>query len=362
MGQDRSGRVRRFALKLAISLASTLAVVEVALRVWDATHERTPGLVAVRKYGGEPIYSPHPYLGYVLNPAHERNEVNTLGLRGPAIEPGRQPGVVRVLCLGGSTTYGAGLRAEQAYPMRLEQHLNAAAPDGLRFEVLNGGVPGYTSIDSLVNLELRLLALEPDVVLVYHGVNDARLVQARGYRSDYSHIRAPWRDPRDQVSPLDRWLVLRWRTWAWLTELTGRGFSAMSLENLVFVEGFTDRLLPPEPEVHRAGVEDFVRNLRNIVAVSRAAGAEAGLMTFATRRAEEDTEVALQPCINAMNAGILALAAEQDVPLFDVRAAIGGQWELYSDYVHCTADGCDRQARAIAETARAQGLWGLGPR
>ena len=47
---------------------------------------------------------------------------------------------------------------------------------------------------------------------------------------------------------------------------------------------------------------------------------------------------------------------------FDVRAAIGGQWELYSDYVHCTADGCDRQARAIAETARAQGLWGLGPR
>jgi len=362
MTQARSGRARRFALKLAISLVVTSTVVEVALRAWDATHQRSPGLGAVRKYGGEPIYSPHPYLGYVLNPAHERNEVNALGLRGPAIEPGPHPGVVRVLCLGGSTTYGAGLPAEKAYPARLQQHLDAAAPEGLRFEVLNGGVPGYTSIDSLVNLELRLLALEPDVVLVYHGVNDARLVQARGYRPDYAHIRSPWRDPRDQVSPLDRWLVLRWRTWAWLTELTGRGFSAMSLENLVFVEGFEDRMLPPEPEVNRAGVADFLRNLRNIVAVARASGAQAGLMTFATRRAEGDTEVALQPCIDAMNAGIVALAAEQGVPLFDLQAAIGGQWDLYSDYVHCTAEGCDRQASAIVEAARAQGLWGLRPR
>jgi lysophospholipase L1-like esterase len=362
MTEELSGRARRLLLKLGVSLAVTLVTVEVALRVWDATHQRSPGLVAVRKYSGEPIYSPHPYLGYVLNPAHERNEVNALGLRGPAVEGGRRAGVVRVLCVGGSTTYGAGLGAERAYPARLQAHLDAAAPAGLRFEVLNGGVPGYTSIDSLVNLELRLLALEPDVVLVYHAINDARLVQARGYRPDYSHIRGPWRDPRDQVSPLGRWLVVRWRTWAWVSELAGWGFSAMSLENLVFVEGFQERLMPPEPEVNHAGVADFVRNLRNIVAVSRAAGAQVGLMTFATRRSEGDPDVALQRCVDALNAGIVALATERDVPLFDVRAAIGGRWELFSDYVHCTPEGCDLQARAIAEAATAQGLWGLQPR
>ena len=94
-------------------------------------------------------------------------------------------------------------------------HNDAFDAGGLRFEVLNCGVPGYTSIESLVNLELRLLELDPDVVLIYHGINDARMVQGRGWRADYTHVRRSWRDPREQVSPLSRWLVDRVRTWAW---------------------------------------------------------------------------------------------------------------------------------------------------
>jgi len=97
------------------------------------------------------------------------------------------------------------------------------------------------------------------------------------------------------------------------------------------------------------------------VAVARANDVQACLMTFATRKAEDDRTALYQPCIDAMNAGILALVADQQVPLFDVRAAIGGQTDLFWDYVHCNAQGCERTAQAIVEQASDQRLWDLGP-
>jgi len=345
--------------KLSIAGVTTFLALEVGLRIWDAAHETSPGLEAVLKNEREPIYSPHPFLSYTLRPGHGSGEVNTLGLRGPEVDRIKPSEVFRILCVGASTTYGAGVTADQAYPARLGQELATRAPAGVRYEVLNCGVPGYTSVESLVNFELRLLDLDPDVVLVYHGINDARLIQGRGFRADYTHARRSWRDPREQVTSTERWLVGHVRAWAWASALAGRGFAAMSLENLVYVDDYLDVLVPPESELNRPGISAFLRNLRNIVAVARANGVEPCLMTFATRKAQNDRTALYQPCIDALNEGILALAAAEGVPLFDVRAAIGGQTDLFWDYVHCNARGCELQARAIAEQALAQGLWGL---
>jgi lysophospholipase L1-like esterase len=360
MRAEGSGGLRRVALKLAISLVATFAVLEVGLRVWDATHATSPGRTELRKLRSVPRYAQHPFLGYVLNPGQGTDEVNALGLRGAPVEARKPDGVVRILCLGGSTTFGAGVEADEAYPARLQARLDARAPAGVRYEVLNCGVPGYTSIDSLINLELRLLALQPDAVIVYHGVNDARLIQGREYRGDYSHVRHGWRDPRAQLGGLERWLIANVRCWAWARGISGQGLAAMSLPSLVFVDDSDRLLVPPEPEVNQAGVQDFLRNLRHIVAIARANGVEACLTTFATREPEDERMATLRRCIDAMNDGIVALAAEVDAPLLDLRSAIGDQPDLFWDFVHCNAAGCDRQAQAIVDQAPALGLWGLG--
>jgi hypothetical protein len=65
--------------------------------------------------------------------------INALGLREREL-PVEGPGERRVLVLGDSFTFGDGVKAEEAYPRRIEAELEAAG-SGLR--VVNAGVPGY---------------------------------------------------------------------------------------------------------------------------------------------------------------------------------------------------------------------------
>ena len=53
-------------------------------------------------------------------------------------------------------------------------------------EVINAGVPGYTSWETLINFQFRVLDIEPDLIIIYHGTNDthARLVLPKFYQSD----------------------------------------------------------------------------------------------------------------------------------------------------------------------------------
>lgn len=92
--------------------------------------------------------------------------INALGLRGPEVAVAKPAGVRRVLCLGDSCTFGAG----RPYPDMLQQILDERAPG--TFQVLNGGVIGYTSLHGLEWLERDLAPLAPDVVTLYFGWND----------------------------------------------------------------------------------------------------------------------------------------------------------------------------------------------
>lgn len=85
--------------------------------------------------------------------------INSSGLRGPEVTAAS----LRVLALGGSFTYGAGVSDERTWPMRLEERLRSRGHD---WRVLNGGVSSYTSRQKLRQLELYLPAWKPDLVLM----------------------------------------------------------------------------------------------------------------------------------------------------------------------------------------------------
>src|SRR5436309_2111017 len=71
----------------------------------------------------------------------------------------------------------------------LEDALNDAFKSP-RFEVINAGTPGWTTAENLINLQFRLLELQPDMVIVLEGVNDtyAMRMEEEG-KSDYSKFR-----------------------------------------------------------------------------------------------------------------------------------------------------------------------------
>jgi lysophospholipase L1-like esterase len=55
-------------------------------------------------------------------------------------------------------------------------------------QVINAGVGGYNCWEVLINLELRVLDLDPDLIIIYEGRNDVRagLVEPASYRGDDS--------------------------------------------------------------------------------------------------------------------------------------------------------------------------------
>ncbi len=100
-------------------------------------------------------------------------DVNSLGFRGPEIQMPKPPGTFRIFALGESSTFGwkGAVSHEHAWPALLEAKLRSAYP-GRPIEVVNAGVPGYTSIEQRINFMLRISRLQPDAILIYHGNND----------------------------------------------------------------------------------------------------------------------------------------------------------------------------------------------
>lgn len=113
-------------------------------------------------------------------------EINSHGFRTREFELPKPAGLVRVVCIGGSTTVAGRTNAE-TYPALLEARLRARHP-GLALEVLNLGVSGVTHEHWLTRLE-RVLAFEPDVVVHYEAVNDLSWRQLPRFARDHPWLR-----------------------------------------------------------------------------------------------------------------------------------------------------------------------------
>ncbi len=99
-------------------------------------------------------------------------ENNSSGFRGPEVrtDPSAKD-AYRILCIGDSVTFGFNADQGHSYPAQLAGFLRAKQ-EGLDFEIINAGVPGWTWLQGLRFLEREGLALEPDLVIMSHGVND----------------------------------------------------------------------------------------------------------------------------------------------------------------------------------------------
>lgn len=159
-------------LLLTIVLAGIFFFAEVFLRFF------MPQIFPVHPRG---LYESHPEIGYVLSPGFkgrlQRAEydveisVNSEGLRGQ--EPGNDADdTFRILILGDSQAFGAGVADSATFAVQLSQMLRQAAPAG-KIEVLNAAVPGYGTADQLHLLKVRQRQFAPDLIIVqFLSVND----------------------------------------------------------------------------------------------------------------------------------------------------------------------------------------------
>lgn len=111
------------------------------------------------------------------NPVWEIS-LNSNGFRNGEISMEKPPPVFRIVCLGDSWTFGVNVRQDQTYPRQLAAWLEREYPDS-RFEVINLGVLGYSSYQGLELLRRYAIHLDPDLLVIGFGMNDASVA---GYR------------------------------------------------------------------------------------------------------------------------------------------------------------------------------------
>lgn len=237
----------------------------------------------VRKVGK--AYRLHPILvvcgrpNAVLEAVGKEVRFNARGQRGTNVLdlPVPKPaGRFRIVCEGGSTTFDLLARNNAAtWPARLGALL---APDDV--DVANAGFPGWTSLESLLSLEIRDVDLRPDLVVVYSGVNDLQPAGHQPFVPDYSAGHAEILPRVTGVVPVPVRLVSRF----------------------LFVETLLDWLRPGRPEgvegyapayswsggarkddIPAEAVAVYERNLRSTIGVAAAHGAKVLLVTQAAR-------------------------------------------------------------------------------
>ena len=98
---------------------------------------------------------------------------NQLGFREREFQVPKPAGVYRVMVLGDSLTWGAGLAEAQRYTNRLEELLRETHA-GRQIEVLNFGVSGGPTVRERDLLAEHVDAVDPDLVVVGFCLNDTQ--------------------------------------------------------------------------------------------------------------------------------------------------------------------------------------------
>lgn len=370
----------RKGLRIALlSTALLLVVLELGLRGVglvkpDVLGQLRPDLQALLDQS--PMQG-HPYLGYAARPNYASPEGrvpqkshNEWGFRGPSVTLEKPEGVYRVVCLGGSSTYGHGPSSDATtWPARLQHYLNDPniAEHGLQVEVLNGGLSGYTTFASSINLAHRMVQFEPDLVIVYHTINDMRAA-----------LYDPPRPPEERQYPEPTIDNRHWRAvWPVVVEAPGESLLEHSMTYLVLRSVFSDYASkvdslntfamvdydPDDKDLYRrgdipeTGFTSFELNLRSIQAIAAAHGAR----TILASQGNDDRDImagsakAQLESMARMTDIVRRVAQETDAVFVDAKTQLEakavelGIDEIFTGEVHLTDLGAEHLALIFAK-------------
>lgn len=96
---------------------------------------------------------------------------NSLGLKNKEIER-KSENQFRILFLGDSLVWNGKTTSGKLYTQVIEENLNKQSEQNYKFEVINAGIPGYTTYQEMEFLKIYGLKMNPDMVILGFALND----------------------------------------------------------------------------------------------------------------------------------------------------------------------------------------------
>ncbi len=251
----------------------------------------------------------------------------------------KKPGITRIIAVGGSTTENntAYVKAKIDYASVLENSLNKRYLER-EFEVLNAGTAAFSSAHSLVNIALRLVDFNPDVIILMHNANDSSVnLYKPGTTGDYSNkYMKPYYLTLDIQSTLSiRGFLLQFRL------LRKLGVAKL------FHQKADDTLETPD---YQKGLSIFKRNLEmiNSICVSR----DIKLILLSQPRIDSTQRryARIQDeSFYAYNKAIADVSFANNIQFIDMHKKLGQNEIYFSDGLHYTPKGIHRFSQILFE-------------
>ncbi|MBI4881061.1 MAG: SGNH/GDSL hydrolase family protein [Planctomycetes bacterium] len=274
--------------------------------------------------------------------------INAQGFRGPDLIEPKPAGALRIAFLGGSTTFCAETRSDEAtWPAQVCRLLEEQTP-GIRFEYINAGLPALRAADSQRYLEARVARCQPDVIVIYHATND----MSRDTR-DLAGQQGLFTGDGGRQSALARLSV------AW--DLVEKNLRVKARQRAS--GGAADRLRFDPEELARG----FQGALESLIRSAEERAELVAVLTFSIRlRSEQTPEEQLEACSTSLfympymdvgrlaagfaayNGAIRAATAATGALLIDGEDEIPGDAVHFNDSVHLTDAGCRAMAERVA--------------
>jgi len=349
------------------SILLTFCLLEVGARLWLnylATPDQYDRYVLFTSIDPKNFaWTPHPYLDYYPTPNYKKGLTshNSLGYRNEEFSAEKPSNVYRIVALGGSSTYDVRIEDNaKTFTAQLEKLLTEKY--GYKnVQVINAGVPGYNSWEMLINLEFRVLDLDPDLIIIYEGTNDvhARLVVPSTYRGDDSGRRSQWMIPPVPLWEHSALLRIISRMMNFTRQVSVDDFVSpptylsWPFESRLDEDGLDPtKILEENPPIY------FQRNLENMIAVANEQGVEVLFSTWAYSPYLNDyaSKEYYQQGFQENNEVVKEVATSHHIPLFDFASVMPQDTKYWADGRHVNEAGALVKATLFAEFIHSQGL------
>jgi lysophospholipase L1-like esterase len=269
--------------------------------------------------------------------------INSSGLRGEDI--GSRDHRIRIVTMGNSCTFGWGVELRETYAIQLERMINIdnELPP---VEVINAGVPGYSSFQGRCFFESDIIGFRPDIVFLMFGWND-RWIAADNIS-----------DNEQQMPPgiiiyiqniMSRMQIYRLLKKAWL---------------LVIEEPLTEKLNRVD-QVYRVSPDEFYENLVFIIEKCREESIIPILLAppipSLSGYYRKDVQSNMHVVHSEYGESLKRLAETMHVPLIDIGEKFDKYYDLYDDAendpIHFNARGHNIAAEAIFNFFKANPMY-----
>ncbi len=365
-------------LRGALVLIAITVIGEVYARFLSSKPDMSPPALKERAKPIDPLYMPSLFSRNVLAPkahsvyfsrqdAHRfeleegfedvvKWEINSHGYRGPEFSWKKPDGTTRIIIYGGSFVFDIRTDGDRDWPRQAEKILRQR---GHSVEIINAGIPGHMSFDSLGRFFTEGHRLKPDYAVICNKWNDLKYFLSSEPLSRQIYPFVLQTDPRYEYSgTIDRWLCnlsqlyCRFRYWNYERKRPPPYVDRPNHDN------FTNKATDVALRQYQLHFEMFIDAARRL-GVKPILMTQPLLITRDNTKEERDTieyekvQLSHERLFEAMELAderVRKVAQASKVPLIDVsNSRVAGQFKYFTDHVHLTREGSLEFAQVFAD-------------